>query len=124
MKCNTSLLISIFALFAVTFAHAAPLDEALKQGPVEATTVEGVTIRDSEPEKKNLVIETGKELFEVSAKTPVKITAKKDIDTLFGRVTYVQVAVKDPRTGAPTTGWAYFSDPNKTQFKVLAQPKK
>jgi hypothetical protein len=116
MKRKALLTLSLFVLAAAT-ANADPLEEALRRGPVQATTLEEVTIRESAPEK-GLFIAKGNELFKVPANTPATITRKKDVDTLLGHITYVEVTLKDPKTGELKKGWAYFSDPKKTQFSL------
>lgn len=106
------------SLIACT-TQAQSLTESLKKGPVAAQTTEDVAVRDAAPSQGTFIIDSGKKLFELHAGTPVSITDQRELKTLFGPMTYVQITVKHPTTNVPVSGWAWYGDSKKPQFRLL-----
>jgi DNA-directed RNA polymerase subunit E'/Rpb7 len=112
-------LVLFVAVALASSASASELSEALKKGAVSATTTEEVSVRDAEPKQGFLFIDTGKKLFEINANTRVKIIGQMELKTLIGPAIYVRLTVKHPQTGQEITGWAWYGDSKKSQFKLL-----
>ncbi len=103
-----------------TSSEAISLSDALKNGNVvKAMTTEKVAVRDAPPEQKFLVVDTGKKLLELEANTVVTIEKQMELKTVLGQFIYVKITVKDPQTGQNMTGWAWYGDSKKSQFRLL-----
>ena len=114
----------ILALLAIvvlaTSSEAISLSDALKNGnAVKAITTEEVAVRDAPPKQGFLVVDTGKKLLELQANTVVTIAEQMELKTLIGPFIYVKITLKNPQTGQNITGWAWYGDTKKSQFKLL-----
>jgi hypothetical protein len=113
-------LLALFAAVIVTSsAKANPLTEALKGGSARAMTTDEVAVRDAAPKQGTLLIDTGKKLVELPANTAVTITQQMELRTLLGPAIYVKLTAKHPQTGQDITGWAWYGDSKKSQFRLL-----
>jgi hypothetical protein len=114
----------LVALFLATMicssAEATSLTEDLKKhGTLSAVTLEEVAVRDAPPKQGFLVVDTGNKIAELTANTNVTITEERELKTLIGPFIYVKLKVKHPQTGKEITGWAWYGDGKKSQFKLI-----